>query len=229
MSYKVIFRETLRLFGGYRLPWIFGALIIVCEVVQGGVARSIENQDATCIRYPLLLFAIYVSLVSKAGLIYSTNQISMGQIPTFSDVWIFCRTKLFRILRLYFISIPLVMFAVFIPELVKMSEISSLLTFFVALLVSIFLTSLYTLGICAVVNNDLGAEMALWIGLQLVFNKFLHVLVISGIYFILQLVLVVATGNMFIRVIVLVPFTVTMTLAYRVFTTKDSYPVLSNA
>jgi hypothetical protein len=227
MNYKVIFRETIRLFGGYKLPWIFGALIIVCEVVQGGVAKSIENNNATCIRYPLLLLAIYVSLVSKAGLIYSTNQLSTGQTTTFSDVWNFCKTKLFRILGLYFISIPLVMFAVFIPELVKMSDISSQLTFVVALLVSIFLTSLYTLGICAVVNNDMGAGMALWVGLQIVFNKFLHVLTISSFYFILQLLLVVAASNMFLRVIVFVPFTVTMTLAYQVFIVKDSYPALS--
>jgi len=120
------------------------------------------------------------------------------------------------------------MFSVFIPELVRLSEISALLTWFVGILAMFFLNSLITLSICTIVINNLESGLALWTGLQIVFNNFLHVMVLSGIYLLLQILIMGALGNTFFGIIVVVPFTVTMTLAYEIFIAKASYPALSN-
>jgi hypothetical protein len=151
------------------------------------------------------------------------------QMSTFSEVWEFCKTKVKRVFWLYFLSIPLVMFSVFIPELVRLSEISALLAWFVGMLATFFLNAVITLSICTIVINNLEESgLALWTGLRIVFNNFLHVMFLSSIYLFLQILIMGALGNTFFGILVIVPFTVTMTLAYQVFIAKASYPALSN-
>ena len=228
MNYKIIFRDTLRLFGGSKLLWIFGTLAIFSSVVNRISIYSIGKHPVSCIPYPLVLIAIYFSSMAVCGLIYSANQMVSNQTSTFSEAWEFCKTKVKRVFWLYFLSIPLVMFSLFIPELVRLSDISALLTWVVGMLAIFFLNSLFTLSICTIAINNLESGLALWTGLLIVFNNFLHVMVLSGIYLILQILIMSALGNTFFGIVVVVPFTVTMTLAYRVFIAKASYPALSN-
>jgi len=228
MNYKTIFLDTIRLFRASKLLWIFGVFAIVSDVVNRISIYSIGKHPVSCIPYPLVLIAIYFSSIAVCGLIYSANQIASNQTSTFSEAWEFCKTKVKRVFWFYFLSIPLVMFSVFIPELVRLSEISALITWFVGILATFFLNSLFTLSICTIAINNLESGLALWTGLLIVFNNFPHVMVLNGIYLILQILIMGATGNTFFGIIVVVPLTVTMTLAYRVFITKTSYPALSN-
>ena len=226
MKYKNVFRDTLRLFGTSKLLWIFGAFTAGSEVIYRVSIYSIGKHPVSCIPYPLVLIAIYLSLVAKAGLIYSANQVMSNQTPTFSEAWGFCKTKVKKILGLYFVSIPLIMFTVFIPELIKMSEISAVLAGFTEMIATFFLSSLFTLSICAITINNLDSALALWIGLVIVFKNFLQVMVVSGIYLILQIFIMGAFGNTFFGILVFAPFTVTLALAYRAFVAKNSYPAI---
>ncbi len=228
MNYKIIFRDTLRLFGGSRLLWVFGAFAIVGEVVCRVSIYSIGKHPLSCIPYPLVLIAIYFSAIAICGLIYLTHWIASQEHPTFAEAWHFSKAKVKRVFWLYFLSIPVVMFSVFIPATVRLSEISTLLTWFVCILATFFLDSLLILSVCTIVINNLESGLALWTGLHIVFNNFLHVMILNGIYLILQVLIMSAFGNTFFGTVVVVPFTVTMTLAYRVFIAKVSYPALSN-
>jgi len=228
MNYKTIFSDTIRLLGGSKLLWIFGAFAIVSEVVYRVSMYSIGKNPLSCIPYPLVLVTIYFSSLAICSLIYLTHWTVSEEHPTFAEAWHFGKTKVKRVFWLYFLSIPLVMISVFIPELVRLSEISVLLTSFVGILATFFLNSWLILSICTIVINNLESGLALWTGLQIVFNNFLAVMVLSGIYLILQILIMGALGNTFFGIVVVIPLTVTITLAYRVFIAKGSYPALSN-
>jgi hypothetical protein len=228
MNYKTIFHSTLRLLASSKLLWVLGALAIVSEVIYRVSIYSIGKHPVSCIPYPLVVVAIYFSSIAICGLIYSTHWIVSEEHPIFAEAWHFSKTKVRRVFWLYFLSIPLVMFSTFLPALVNWSEISALLAWFVYILATFFLNSLLILSICTIVINNLDSGLALWTGLQIMFNNFLHVIVLSGIYLILQILIMGVLENTFFGIVVVVPFTVTMTLAYRVFIAKDSYPALSN-
>jgi hypothetical protein len=228
MNYKTIFSDTFRLFRESKLLWVFGVFAIVSEIVYRVSKYSIEKHPTSLILYLLLLIALYFSFLAEASLIYSTNQLFSKQNPTFSEVWDFCKARGKRIVGFYFVSFPLVMFILFIPELVKMSEISTSLTRIVGTLAFFILTSLLTLGICTIVINNLGAGMALWTGLLMVFNNLLHVIVLNSFFLVLEMFLVWLMKTTLFEMFLYVPLTVTMTLAYRIFIAKASYPALSN-
>jgi hypothetical protein len=228
MNYKIIFRDTLRLFRDSKLLWILGVVSFVSEVIFRVSIYSIGQPPVPGIAYPLFFIFLYFSFVAKCSLIYTTNQILSDQKPTFSEAWGFSKSKMRRILWLYFLSIPFVMFAVFLVGIVLLSEINTSLTWFMDVLVTLLLGSVFALSICTIVIHDLEAGLALWTGLLIVANNFFHVVVLNSIFFALQLVVNIAVGNGLLGVFFVVPLTVTMTLAYRVFITKGSYPALSN-
>src|SRR6266511_1064840 len=155
MNYRIIFRDTLRLFRESKLLWILGVISFVSEVIFRASIYSIGKPPIPCIAYPLFFISLYFSFVAKSSLIYSTNQIVSEQKPTYSEVWGFGKTKIRRILGLYFLSIPLVMFSVFIVAIVAMSEISTSLTWFMDVLVTLLLGSVFTLSICTIVIHNL--------------------------------------------------------------------------
>ena len=228
MNYKNVFSETIRLLRQSKLLWIFGGLTFVADF-NYRISTSLIGKSQTCYPFVLPLIAIYFMLIAKIGLIYSSNQLISHQAPTLSEAWEFSKVKLKRLLYFYFLSIPLVMFTVFIPMLVRLSEISNTLTLLVEMFANLFLTALFTLSICAVVINNVESGTALWTGLTIVFNNFLHVIVINIIFLATQMFIIWITGNSIICLIIFLPYTVTMTLAYREFITKDSYPALSNS
>jgi hypothetical protein len=161
-------------------------------------------------------------------LIYATNQILSEGNPTFSEVWNFSKTKLRKIGGIYFLSIPLLMFTGLIVWMVIWSGANNVLAWSVDMLVTGFLSSLFTLSICAIVIHNLDSAMALWTGLSIVFNNFFPLLVLNGIFLFIQIGLSLLLGNALLSIFLLVPLTVTMTVAYRVLITKGSYPALSD-
>jgi len=200
----------------------------VSEVIFRVSIYSIWNPPVPRIAYPLFFISLYFSFVAKCSLIYSTNQIVSEQKPTYFEAWEFSKTKWRRILWLYFLSIPLVMFAVFLVGIVLLSEISTPLTWVMDMLVTLLLGSVFTLSICTIVIHNLEAGLALWTGLSIIVNNFFHVVILNSVFLILQLAVNIAVGNGLLGIFVVVPLTVTMTLAYLVFITKGSYPALSN-
>ena len=96
------------------------------------------------------------------------------------------------------------------------------------MLASFFVTAFFMLCVCTVVINNLESGMALLTGFLIVINNFGHVLVLNSVYLMLQILIMGALGNILFGIVVIVPFTVTMTLAYQVFVVKDSYFALSN-
>ncbi|MFN8400069.1 MAG: hypothetical protein U0X74_08640 [Anaerolineales bacterium] len=228
MNYKNVFSETFRLFRQSKLLWVFGGLAFVAEF-NYRISTSLIGKSQTCYPFVLPLIAIYFMLIAKVGLIYSSNQLISNQALTLSEAWEFSKAKLKRLLYFYFLSIPLVMFTAFISMLVRLSEISNILTLLVEMFANIFLNSLFILSICAVTINNVESGTALWTGLLIVFNNFLHVIVLNIVFLAMQMFIIWITGNSIICLIIFLPFTVTMTLAYREFITKNSYPALSNA
>ena len=226
MNYRIIFRDTLRLFRESRLLWMLGAIAFVSEAIFRVSIYSIGSPPVPRIAYPLFFISLYFSFVAKCSLIYTTNQIVSEQKPTYSEAWEFSKTKWRRILWLYFLSVPLVMFAIFLVGIVLFSEISTSLTWFMDVLVSLLLGSVFTLSICTIVTHNLEAGLALWTGLSIVVNNFFHLVVLNSIFLILQLAVNIAVGNGLLGILFVVPFTVTMTLAYRGFIAKGSYPAL---
>ena len=212
---QIILRDTLRLFQESKLLWIFGIIAFVSEVIFRGSIYSIRNPPVPCIAYPLFFISLYFSFVAKCSLIYTANQILSEQKATYSEVWIFCKTKLRRIAGLYFLSIPLVMFSVFIVAIAALSEITPSLTWVVELLVTFF-------SICTIVIHHLEAGLALWTGLLIVVNNVFHVVILNSIFLILQIALNLSIRNGLFGIFFIVPVTVTMTLAYRVFIAKGS-------
>jgi hypothetical protein len=228
MNYRIILRDTFRLFRESKLLWILGVISFFSEVIFRGSIYSIGNPPVPCIAYPLFFISFYFSFVANCSLIYSANQIVSEQKPTYSEAWRFSKTKLRRILWLYFLSIPLVIFAIFLVGIVLLSEISTSLTWLMDVLVTLLLGSVFTLSICTIVSHNLEAGLALWTGLSIVVNNFFHIVILNSIFLILRLAVNIAVGNSLLGVFFIVPLTVTMTLAYRVFITKGSYPALSN-
>ncbi|MBL8089711.1 MAG: hypothetical protein KF758_18265 [Anaerolineales bacterium] len=228
MNYKNVFSQTIQLFRHSKIIWILGSLAVVAEFSYR-VSTSLIGKSATCYPFVLPLIAVYFLLLTKVGLIYSSNRIISNQAPTLSETWEFSKTKLKGILWLYFLSIPLVMFSVFIPTLVRLSEISDILTLLVELFANLFLSSLFTLSICAITINNLESGRALWTSLLIMSDNFFPIIALNIIFLVLQMLIFWVTGNSIICLIVFVPFTVTMSLAYRQFITKNSYPTLSNS
>ena len=91
-----------------------------------------------------------------------------------------------------------------------------------------FLISILTMSMCTVVIHDLTARPALWTGFLIVVRNFPQIIVLNSIYIVLHLLFVGAVENAHFGFLVLVPFTVTMTLAYQLFIEKVSDPTLSN-
>jgi len=228
MNYKNVFSETFRLFRQSKLLWVFGGLAFVADF-NIRIFTSLIGKFQTCYHFVLPLAAIYFMLIAKVGLIYSSNQLISNQALTLSEAWEFSKAKIKRLLYFYFLTIPLVMFTVFIPMLVRLSEISNTLTWLVETFANLFLTSVFTLSICAVTINNLESGSALWIALEIVFNNFIYVIAINIVFLALQMSIIWITGNSIICLIIFVPFTVTMTLAYREFIAKKFYPALSNS
>jgi len=229
MNYRIIFRDTFRLFRESRLLWILGTFLFVSEAVYKASIYSIRNSPVSCIAYPLYFVSLYVLFVAQCSLIYSANLLLSEQQPTYSETWEFSKTKLRTIVWLYFLSIPLFIFSEFIVKIVALSEISPPLTWFVDLFVmAFFLSSLFTLSICTIVIHNLEAGLALWTGLSILVNNFFHMVVLNSIFLIIQIGLNMLIGNVLPGIFLLIPFTVTMTVAYRAFIAKGSYPALSN-
>src|SRR5215208_4734353 len=141
MNYSIVLRNTFRLLHTSKLFWIFGVISAASEILFIGSIYSIRKQPIYCIPYPLLLLGIYFSLVAKAGLIYLTIQVVSNQIPTLSEVWNFCKTKLKGFVSFYYISIPLLIFSAFIVEIVRRSEIHPSLAWLIGMLATFLLTS----------------------------------------------------------------------------------------
>ncbi len=229
MNYRILFRDTLRLFRESKLLWILGMFCFVSEAIYRASVYSIGKPPVPCIAYPLFFISLYVSFVAKCSLIYSANQILSEQKPTYAEAWGFSKTKLRRIAWLYFLSIPLLMLSGLIVMMVALSEISIVLTWVVDLVItSFFLGSLFTFSICTIVIYNLEAGLALWTGLAIVGNNFFHVVVLNSIFLILQIGLNLLVGNTLPGIFLIAPLTVTMTVAYRAFIAKGSYPALSN-
>jgi hypothetical protein len=228
MNYKKVFSDTFRLFRQSKLLWIFGGLAFAAELSYK-ISTSLIGKSQTCYPFVLPLVAIYFLLISKVGLIYSSNQLFSNQALTLSEAWEFSKTKLKRLLYFYFLTIPVVMFTVFIPVLVSLSEISNTLTWLVETFANLFLASLFTLSICTITIHNLESGSALWTGFAIVFNNFIHVIAINIVFLALQMFIIWITGNSIICLVIFIPFTVTMTLAYQEFITKNFYPALSNS
>ena len=229
MNYRAVFRDTIRLFRESKLLWILGAITLVSEAIFRTSSYFIGKPPIPWLAYPLFFIALYFSFVARCSLIYSTNQILSEQKPTFSEAWKFSKTKLGRIAGLYFLSIPLLMFSILIVTIVALSEISTALTLVVDLLVAyFFLGSLFSLSLCAIVMHNLEAGRALWLGLLIVFNNLFRVVVLNSVFLVLQIGLNALIGHALSGAFLVVPLTVTMSVAYRVFVAKDSYPTLSN-
>jgi hypothetical protein len=227
MNYKTIFRDTLRLFGSSKLLWIFGAFSAASEFLYRVTTYSIGKHPVACIPYPLLLLAICFSFMAKAGLIYSTKKIISGQNITFSATWDFCKAKMKNV-GLYFVSFPLLFVSVFTLQIFAWSKITGWGAWFVGMQLIYFLISLLTMSMCTVVIHDLTARPALWTGFLIVVSNFPQIMVLNSIYIVLHLLVVGAVENAHFGFLVLVPFTVIMTLAYQLFIEKVSYPALSN-
>src|SRR5690349_8730185 len=178
MNYKILFRNTLRLFRESRLLWLLGAIAFVSEAIFRVSIYSIASPPVPRIAYPLFLISLYFSFVAKCSLIYSTHQIVSEHKPTYSEAWEFSETKWKRILWLYFLSVPLVMFAIFLVGTLLLSEISTSLTWVMDVLVTLLLGSVFTLSICPMVTHNLEAGLALWTGVSIVMNNFLHVVML---------------------------------------------------
>jgi hypothetical protein len=228
MNYRIIFRDTLRLFRESKLLWILGGIAFISEVIFRSSIYSIRNPPVPGIAYPLFCFSLYFSFVAKGSLIFTTHQIMSEQTPTYSEAWEFSKSKPGRILWLYFLSIPLVMFAVFLIGIVLFSEISTSLTWFMDVLVTLLLSAVFTLSICTIVIHNLEAGLALWTGLSIIVKNFFDVVILNSIFLVLELAVNIAVGNSLLGMFFVVPLTVTMTLAYRGFIAKGSYPALSN-
>lgn len=211
-----------------KLLWIIGAFLFSSEVVYRVSVYSIGNRPDYWFPYPLMLIAVFLSFLAKVGLIYSTNQMVSDQTPTFSEVWDFCKSRVKPIFGLYFVNIPLIMFSVLLVTVVVLSVPSVSLTFLVGILLDFLFNAVFTISICTIVINNLEAGPSLWTGVLIVINNFFHVIALSSVYFILQILLSQTLGIGLLGIFLIVPLTVTMTLAYRVFVTKDSYPALSN-
>jgi hypothetical protein len=227
MNHKTIFRDTLRLFGSSKLPWIFGVFSIVSEFGYNVTTYSIGKHPVSCIPYPLLFIAICLSFIAKAGLIYSTKYSVTGQNPTFSAVWAFCTAKA-KSVSLYFVSFPLLFFSVFTLQIFAWSKISGLLTWLVGMQVTYFLLSLFTMSMCTVVLPTLTTGPALRSGLLIILSNFPRLIVLNSIYIVLHLLVVGAVENANFGFFVLVPFTVTTALAYQMLIERASYSALSN-
>ena len=228
MDYKTVFRDAFRLFRESKLFWIFGAIAVVSEFLYRVSIYSIGKHPIYCIPYPVLLLGIYFSLFAKAVIIYSTIQAVSRQTPTFSEVWHFCKAKMNGFVGFYLISIPLLIFSALIFDVVTWVGINPPFTWVIGVLVSFFLTSLITVSICIMTLHNLEARSALWMGIQIVFKNFLHLIVLNGIFLILAILLMGSTGNVFLELSVSVPLTISLALVYQVFITKGSYPALSN-
>ena len=189
---------------------------------------SIGKHLVSCIPYPLLFLAIWFSFIAKAGLIYSTQQIASGQNPTFSAAWNYC-TAIIKRVSLYLVSIPLLYFSVFTVQIFKWSKITGLEAWFVGMELTYFLIALFTMSMCTAVIHNLAVRSALWTGLLIVVRNFPQVIALNSIYILLHVLVVGDAGNATFGFLVLVPFTVTMTLAYQMFIDRVSYPALSNA
>jgi hypothetical protein len=150
-----------------------------------------------------------------------------GQNPSFSATWNFCTGKIKRV-GLYFVSFPLLFFSVFTLQIFSWSKITGLGAWFVGIELTYFLISLFTMSICTVVIHNLAVRPALWTGLLIVVSNFPQVIALNSIYILLHLLVVGAAGNATFGFLVLVPFTVTMALAYQMFIDRVSYPALSN-
>jgi hypothetical protein len=227
MNYRIIFRDTLRLFGSSKLPWILGAFSFGSEFLYGVTVYSIGKQPVACIPYPLLLLAISFSFIAKTGLIFSTKQIASFQHITFSATWNFCTAKM-KSLGLYFVSFPLLFVSVFTLQIFAWSKVTGLSGWFVGMQLIYFLISLLTMSMCTVVIHDLTARHALWTGFLIVVRNFPQLITLNSIYIVLHILVVGAIENAYFGFLVLVPFTVTITLAYQLFVEKVSYPALSN-
>jgi hypothetical protein len=228
MNYRIILRDTLRLFQKSKLIWFLGAISFVSELFVYGVPSAIRNNPTFACSYFVFFAFLYLVYISKCSLIYAANQILSEQNPTFSDAWNFSKTKLKTIGGLYFLSIPLVMFAVLIVALFAWSGLDPVVAQFVNLVVTSFLTSLFTLSICTIVIHNLDSAIALWTGLLIVFNNFFPVVILNGIFLFIEVGVSFLTGNVFLSIFLYIPLTVTMTVVYRALIAKGSYPSLSN-
>jgi hypothetical protein len=182
----------------------------------------IERDPANCIPYPFVLIALYFSFFAKCGLIYATNQFASKQYTTFSAVWGFCKTKMKSILGFYLLSFPLVLLAF------RLSELNFVLAWVVDTVITFLITSFFAISICTIAINNLGAGLGLLYGFLVMYKKFFHIVILSSVYILIQILLTWLTGNVLLGVILMVPLTVTMTLAYREFVTGVSYPMPSN-
>jgi hypothetical protein len=228
MNHRIIFRDTLRLFRESKLLWIFGVLSIVSEVIYRGSAYSIGRHPISCIPYPLVLIAVYVSLLAKAGLVYSTYQTLTKQNSSFSEAWDFCKTKVNGVIGFYFINIALITASVLVGETISLSQINISLAWLIGLLLASFLNAWFTISICTMASNNLQSRPALQTGFLIVLNNIFHLIVLNSILIVFQVLLNFSTGTAVLGIFLIVPFTVVMTLAYREFVTRDSYPALSN-
>jgi len=248
MNYSQITQDTIHILRTNKLVWLFGFLSLLMTVTRP-LSQFADDKLLFAFIYILVsLVIMYFSLIAVGSFIYVIHQNILGRNLDFSGVWSHSKTKALTIIG---VSFPAVALALLVSTILKYVLPNLSFQWLVEFMASSFISSFLVFSVCAVMINDVKAASAIWTGFLIAVNNFFRVLMIAGIAYLIRISItsliimilrlfgytstqkllgipVALTAVWILYIVIIIPSSVFLTLAYLKFTKEVSYSALSN-
>ncbi len=202
MNYPQIFRDSLHIFRTTKLVWVFGFLSLLISLLPSTLF-SHDEPILYCIYFIAFLSIWFVCILANGSLIYVIHQAFLNRTSTFVEVWHQGKLKIFRIIGLVLIlGIPKILSSLLLEGIIPTTITSTPFTWLLGLINDVFINSILTFGLCAIMIDDVKIWAAVGTSFLITFNSFSRVFVIIGVIFFIRtlliyLVLAVLTSELF--------------------------------
>jgi hypothetical protein len=190
MNYIQTLKDSLHLFRATKLIWVFGFLSLLSTVPLPLYQYARAAPTFACVALFVIFTLSIVSLSANGSLIYIIQQASLNNNLTFSQAWFQGKSKVFRLIGVIFLSIPIILIAIFFLRLISTSAPRSPILWLYAFIQNIFISSFLIFGYCAIMIDDTKAWAAAWTSFLITINNIFRVSVIVGVLFLIRLLLI---------------------------------------
>jgi hypothetical protein len=229
MNYLQILEESLRIFRTTKLAWVFGFIALLVTIPQP-LSQSLRGDPfLVCIYLFVSLVIILISVTAYGGLIYLIYQTTLNRNPGFSEAWLHGGQKLFRNIGFALLITPVLIVALIIYWNFAVKAPTSPFLWLLVLLITAFLGSLITFGLCAIMIDGVNAFAAAWTSFLITGNNYFRVLVIQGSVFFIRFLLIVLLFAVLASGLFKFDLTIPLTFDYLTYQKIMAIPVFATA
>jgi hypothetical protein len=206
--------------------WIFGAVAMLSTLLAPLERVVRGNLPLECILLLAGLCVSIISLIGEGGLFYCIYQGFLNKQPTFSEAWHQGKSRVLRMIGLFFILIPIFLAFVALSLAVALRAPESLIPWLMELFLASVVGSFLAFSVCAIIIDGIKVGAAAWTGFLITKDNFLRVLVITGGIYLIHLI-IIDLGVVFLGLAFGLKIPTPLTLTYRTYQEILAIPIIN--